>query len=446
VFLPHENKKMNVNIIICFKFKMDIHQKRCIDIIESRKNIFITGSAGTGKSFTISQIYKKYKDSRNIYLTAMTGCAAILLHPSATTLHAWAGVGLGKLPVLGLYKKIIKNKKAYQRWKKTDILIIDEVSMLGPELFEKLDSLGRKIRNNHFELFGGIQMVLVGDFFQLPPVEEEKFLFESNIFQKHVLERIELKNVYRQKNDLGWYQILQNIRSGKLSSQDQKILESRIRHDMADIMNHSCTLYPINRMVNTENNNQLHRLNSKIYTMNIGIKNPNNRPKEDIDEIIHHFHVPEKINLSIGARVMLTWNLDLESGLVNGSQGVIVGFTSKLYPVIQFDSLSSPITLQPKEYSYEELQCGEIEEDSKKKLSVFQFPLRLSWALSIHKVQGISLSSAMMDLGQSVFEYGQAYVALSRIQSLDGVILLSFDPVKIKVNQRVLDFYSSFSK
>jgi ATP-dependent DNA helicase PIF1 len=363
----------------------------------------------------------------------MTGSAAILLNSRARTLHSWAGIGLGKGTVSELLHKIQKTRKAWEAWRTLDILIIDEISMLTPILFEKLDAIGRHIRQNQ-QIFGGIQLILSGDFFQLPPIEGSQFLFESPLFLQCFQDAmIELKTVHRQESDLQWFGILQNIRLGILNDSDLKILYNRLVKVTPQQTPAACILYPVNRKVDILNSDQLQKLQTTIHEYKIQVNNPRRIQISDsyLDNFLVQNGILTYIRLAKGAHVMLTRNIDTQSGLVNGSQGIVVDFDPNDNPIVQFTNRSNRVTIVPLEYQ---------EENS---FSVFQLPLKLAWAVSIHKVQGHNLDCAQMDIGSSIFECGQIYVALSRIRSLEGVHLLSFDPNKIKVNQTVVDFYRS---
>lgn len=415
---------------------MDKNQQKCIDLIMQGQNVFITGSAGTGKSYTINKVYELLKYEKIISICALTGCAAILLNSNARTLHSWAGIGLGKDELDVLFNKIKKNKNAWKRWQKTELLVIDEISMLGPILFEKLNELGKRIRRNK-KPFGGIQLVLVGDFFQLPPVEEEKFLFESEIFNICIDEIVELTTIYRQQCDLLWYNILQNIRKGKINNDDLKILYSRlITFNENNDESKMCILYPINRKVDYLNQYELEHLNTPIKEFNCRISKDDSVNEYDVDNFMTQMGIPNTLKLAIGAHIILTWNIDITNGLVNGSQGIIINFDDNNNPIIKFINKKKPLTIIPFEYT------NDLENE---KISIFQLPLKLAWALSIHKVQGHNLDCALMDLGCNIFECGQIYVALSRIKSLKGVFLSSFDPEKIKTNKNVIEFYNKIN-
>jgi ATP-dependent DNA helicase PIF1 len=199
-------------------------QRAAFDAIMEGKSIFLTGPGGTGKSFLIKEVYNKLSTpGHSVSLTAMTGCAALLLHSKAKTLHSWSGIGLGADVVPLLIGKINKSKRAKLHWR-TDTLVIDEVSMLTAELFEKLEEIARKIRKND-RPFGGLQLVMVGDFFQLPPVskgEDTKFVFESPLWKTMGLTTHALTEIVRQKNP-EFQAILNEARTGSLSKASLKV-------------------------------------------------------------------------------------------------------------------------------------------------------------------------------------------------------------------------------
>lgn len=419
-------------------FKMDESQKKAIRLAEEGRCLFLTGSAGTGKSFTVQHMVQSlHARGKNVQETAMTGCAAILLSPRARTLHSWAGIGLGREDVDALETKIRKNRNTLRRWKMTDVLIIDEVSMLGPCLFDKLEALGRRLRRSPRIFFGGLQIILVGDFFQLPPVDDPLFLFESPIYQQGILDIVQLQTVYRQKNDMGWYNVLQNVRRGTLTAEDIALLRSRTLSPSTSMT----VLFPINRKVDFMNDSELDQLGSAIHKFPSKILF---RGIEVTDEQIKMWQsrlgVPDDpLRLAIGAQVMLTYNLNLEQGLVNGSQGVITGFTpDRNIPLVCFVGHPSTfLEIHPIDISNAEEEGAKV---------VFQYlPLRLAWALSIHKVQGCNLDTADMDLGNQIFEYGQVYVALSRIRTLEGVFLKNLDVDKIQANPLVKEYYEKLA-
>ena len=415
---------------------MDEQQKACVDATLQGKNVFLTGSAGTGKSFTIQTLEQVLREQQKIVsITAMTGCAAILLSPKARTLHSWAGIGLGKEPVEALVVRVRKNKQALQRWKSTHVLVVDEVSMLGPTLFEKLEEVARRVRKSQ-AFFGGLTVVLAGDFFQLPPVDEPTFLFQSPVFRHGFKRVIHLQTIYRQKEDKEWYQVLQHIRTGQLTDTDVALLQSRLVHKASSMETPATVLYPINRKVDTLNDTALLRLDKPVREFNIRIVRGSLVKVADVEPIRQRMGIPSTVRLAEGAHVILTWNMDLERGLVNGSQGIVRGFSSRNYPVVDFRGVGQ-VEVEPMEY----VEDGDADKDHK--IAFHQFPLKLSWALSIHKVQGHNLDTALMDLGSEIFECGQAYVALSRIKTLGGVWLSSLDTKRIVADPAVIEFYEA---
>jgi ATP-dependent DNA helicase PIF1 len=314
--------------------------------------------------------------------------------------------------------------------------MIDEVSMLGPTFFEKLESLARTLRRNE-SFFGGLTVLLVGDFYQLPPVDDDRFLFESALFRRE-MKVVGLETIYRQKHDLEWYGLLQNLRRGTLTDKDSTLLHSRLLEDSMPTATATSTtmtvLYPINRKVDALNKESLFRLGTPVRSFPVRVvQGKHTKPIVDVAPLCQRMGVVETIYLAKGAQVMLTWNMDVEAGLVNGSQGVVTNYSRKGWPMVKFVSLEEELEIEPKEYS----------EDDGQEVKLFQLPLKLAWALSIHKVQGHNLDAALMDLGSQVFECGQAYVALSRIKTLEGVYLSSLDVGRIQAHPAVVAYYDS---
>lgn len=413
---------------------MDEQQKMCLDAASRGENVFLTGSAGTGKSFTIQKLEESLESRKRMSITAMTGCAAILLSPKARTLHSWAGIGLGKEDVSTLVARVRKNKQAADRWRTTDVLVVDEVSMLGPTLFEKLEAVARKVRRSE-RFFGGLTLVLVGDFYQLPPVDEPTFLFQSPVFRRGVTRVVHLQTIYRQKNDLAWYEVLQHIRQGRLTETDLALLRSRLVSDKKKLETPTTVLYPVNRKVDVLNELALSRLGRPVRELKVRVARGKAVKDSEVETVRQRMGILSTLRLAEGAHVILTWNLDLEAGLVNGSQGVVAGFSGRGYPVVDFDKVGE-VEVEPMEY------VEDTDVDKEYRVAFHQFPLKLAWALSIHKVQGHNLDSALMDLGSEIFECGQAYVALSRIKTMDGVLLSSFDPARVRADPAVVEYYA----
>ena len=404
-------------------------------------NIGLLGAAGCGKSYLLSVIYKEFpgfkKGSPHIQMCALTGCAALLLGHKAKTLHSWAGIGLGKGTVSELYTKIRKNKKAFSNWIRTDLLIIDEISMMTAELLDKLNELGKKIRSSQ-KLFGGIQLLLVGDFFQLPPINSNEFAFESNVWKE--LRTMELTEVFRQKEKI-FQQILKEARIGQLTQESCDILSKRQGLNWRDNIIRPTLIFPKRAEVDMINETNLRSLAGQRHHYKVGLLYEAKMPDgfiesdENFQKALHIFDsnasYSTELELAINAQVMLIANIYPEDGLVNGSRGIITGFSLDL-PVVEFLN-GAKKTIGKHSWDIEDYEF----------VSRTQIPLRLAYASTIHKLQGSTLDSALIDIGSGIFEYGQAYVALSRVRSLDSLYVYDFNPVSFKVHPKVKDFYKN---
>ncbi len=459
-------------------------QRKAYDAVCMGKSVFITGPGGTGKSFLMNTIYQTIpkKTGKTIALTALTGCAALLLHPSAKTLHSWAGVGLAKDPVPILVKNIKASRKCVMRWLDTDILVIDEISMMTPELFEKLDEVGRKVRRNDKQPFGGIQLVLVGDFYQLPPVtkqdisgakEDTSFVFESNLWREINPERIELTEIVRQKDPV-FQKVLNEARVGTMSKESLKILQKRMDLDYSSLDIKPTMVFTRRAEVDSINASHLAKLKGDRVTYKAstlflplattqGYASDNPLVQKAVSKLDNDASYSPELVITIGAQVMLLVNKP-EFGLVNGSRGVVVGYT--IMEVLESDKTkgASAIMIQPDKIITDVKKSG-IEQSLLLPVVQFrngirlhiehatwevpdlqgvlrkQIPLKLSWAISTHKSQGSTIDCALIDIGKNTFEYGQAYVALSRVKDLEGLYVHDLEPTAFRAHPKVKEFY-----
>lgn len=404
-------------------------------------SVFMTGPGGSGKSFLIRHIYEDaISKGLKIKVTAMTGCAAILLQCNASTIHSWAGIGIADKSVDYYVSSIRKNRRYREKWLKTDILIIDEVSMMSKQLFDKLNEIGKKIRMND-RPFGGIQLIFSGDFYQLPPIikdENDGFCFESDEWNNVFTNQIELQINYRQEDKV-FVKILKNLRKGKIKKKHVELLREYVDREVEDtLLVKPIKLYPINNKVNAVNKKELDKLETKEYEFEIEINNniKNNRVKKtdidrEVDYLKKNIFNNENLKLKIGAQVMCTYNLNVSIGICNGSLGIITNIVNDT-PIVLFNN-GIEMNMERKKYESENIEG----------LSISQYPLVLAYAISIHKSQGTTLDSAEIDIGNSIFECGQIYVALSRLKSLDGLYIKHFDPNKIYVNELVKNYYNN---
>ena len=420
---------------------LTIKQKEALNSILDGKNVFLTGPGGTGKSHLLKIFIERYNkinilsdSEKELYVTSTTGISSLLIN--GKTLHSYAGIGLGNKSYDFYIDKIKKNYKLKNRWRNTKILIIDEISMLEPELFEKLEIIARKVRNNE-KKFGGIQLVISGDFLQLPPVNSNKLCFESNIWSDIIDKTFYFQENLRQDNK-EFQDILNKIRLGNVDEDVKKCLTSCINRNKTNLLIEPTILYSKRHMVKEYNSDKLKLLSSndkQIYKSTIEYKNIKDEYKEAYADIINKMcDVENEIELTIGTQVMLVVN-GIDDNLANGSIGKIIKFDNN-YPVVLFtNGIEKLIT----EYKWS------LSDDNKKEPNVykFQIPLVLAWAITIHRAQGATLDYIETDLGYSIFEYGQIYVVLSRVKTKEGIFIKNINFNKIKANPKAIEFYNN---
>jgi len=430
------------------------------------ENLFITGPGGTGKSRLIKHfVQHATKIGKPVSVCAMTGCAAILLGCNAKTLHSWSGIKLANGDPNAIVARVLKNKASVANWRKVAVLILDEVSMLSAKLINIIDDIGRRVRRIPTP-FGGIQVVFTGDFFQLPPVptegepDTELFCFESAVWAKTFTPQniIQLTTMFRQADPV-YIDILNQIRVGMLDEEKKRILQSYVGREFSPEQHENCVptkLFAIRSKTDYVNNTMFAKLPGpeRVYEIvkktdcltHIAADKPIDPfvlrscaqlTKEDLkfetDFMVQNSPCQQVLRLKVGTAVMCTVNLDMDNNICNGSQGVVVGFTEKGDgPIVKFAN-GMVRSMAPHYWQSENVPI----------VSIGQIPLCLAWALTIHKIQGTTLDMAEIDIGQSIFEYGQSYVALSRVKSLEGLYLSAFHPQKIKANPKVIAFYHS---
>lgn len=410
--------------------------------MKTGKNVFITGAGGTGKTVLLNKYINENKDrikQKKLAVTSTTGSSAILIN--GTTLHSFAGIGLGDEEVDVLIKRIQGNHFKKMIWQKVETLIIDEISMLNPILFDKLNTIAQVIRSKPLDAFGGIQLILSGDFCQLPAVKSQKFCFESDAWDNAIDNVFYLKKILRQ-DDPVFQECLNEIRIGKCSQKTEEILKKCIGKKIDNRFGIKPTkLYSHNAAVKKINDQYLDKLikngaKTKQYKWSeVKIKRrPNASDKViqfAIDRLKKDVPCEETLNLAIGCQVILTTNLDVRNKLVNGSRGIITRLDSN--PLVRFMN-GIQIEIKPNKWTFDvdDFQAG-----------IEQIPLKVSRALSIHKSQGMTISCVKTDIGSTIFEYGQAYVVLSRVQTLEGLSLEDFEPSSIRAHPNVIKFYES---
>jgi ATP-dependent DNA helicase PIF1 len=431
------------------------------------ENVFITGPAGSGKSYLIKTIVNNSEENnRKIQVCALTGCASILLNCKATTLHRFAGIGLANKNIEDVLNEVFSKKYKLKNWYHLKCLIIDEVSMMSLKILLILDKIGRKLYNKPDIPFGGLQLIFSGDFYQLPPIksndtekEASMFCFEHTLWNEIFPQnnQIILKSIFRQ-DEIEFLKVLKYVRRGKITRTTKETLEKRIfsveEIDKLRQENVITIISPYKKDTDNINTLEYKKLSDdvekRLYTikylkgsrkseltieseMHNLVINSNSSLKNDYEFLANNIIAYKTLELKIGTHVMCIANilLDNDIQLANGSQGIVVGFTNNL-PLVKFNNIIEPIVVNYYNWNSE----------VNKNVAVSQIPLIYAWAITIHKSQGLSLDAAIMDIGTNIFEYGQTYVALSRVRNLKGLYLSSFDYTKICANPKVKKFYN----
>ncbi len=397
-------------------------QDEAFSLLTMGHNVFLTGPAGTGKTYLINR-YRNWLSKNNIpvALTASTGIAAT--HIGGVTIHSWSGLGVrNNLSAYDL-EDLLEKKYLSDRIKNVSVLILDEISMLSAGQFSALDDICRTFRSTELP-FGGLQIVLSGDFFQLPPIQSysrrPNFAFESESWKNGRIKACYLEEQFRQTDD-GLSQILADIRNGTVNKKTKDLLFSRLqKKPVGEVA--PARLFTHNEDVDKINSAELEKLSgpTKVYEMT------GRGAKKLRESLARSILAPERLALKPEARVMFVRN-NFEAGFVNGTLGVVSNFDRTGWPVVRLAD-GKKIVVSP--------ETWRVEEDGKIKAEVNQLPLRLAWAITVHKSQGMSLDAIEIDLSKA-FVPGMGYVALSRARRLDGLNILGLNDTALQVEQRI---------
>ncbi|GAA5839577.1 hypothetical protein JCM9279_005984 [Rhodotorula babjevae] len=487
---------------------MDIKQKVVLSpeqqmvlkmVVENDKNVFFTGSAGTGKSVLLREIIaslkRKYRGNTDaVAVTASTGMAACNI--GGTTIHSFGGIGLGTGTAEQLVNNIRKNKQAVARWQRCKVLVIDEVSMVDGFLFDKLAKIAEAIKKNTKSRsaipkpFGGIQLVVTGDFFQLPPVTKgttPTFAFEADAWKRCIDHTVNLTQVFRQK-DTEFIDMLNEMRFGRLSTASIQKFKGLARQPKYTDSLEPTELFPMRNEVDRANQNRLRALPGEetVFKAEDGLNDHRPQADKSKNTYLSNFMAPETLVLKVGAQVMLIKNLD--TTLVNGTVGTVVGFGVPELQESDDDEGGDERVLGPNGEQVRGVKTERSAQEARKRQKVAegvaagkiemgpvvdwqtphgierkvmvreefkvednhgtklawrkQYPIILAWAMSIHKSQGQTIARVKVDLGK-VFEKGQSYVALSRATSLEGLQVLRFEASKVLAHSKVVEWSRS---
>ena len=399
-------------------------QVNALELLKLGKNVFLTGPAGSGKTYLLNQ-YIRYLRSHGvgIAVTASTGIAATHLH--GRTIHSWSGLGVRDALSPTDLRAMQRDKRLRKNYKQSKVLVIDEVSMLHPYQLDLVDSIARHMLDP-LQPFGGLQVILSGDFFQLPPVAPgngaRQFAYEADAWTTGGFVSCYLSENHRQGDD-PLITVLNEIRAGIAGEQTRVPLRTRYKQE-PDGSVRPAQLYARNINVDSINRHELAILDGKerVYRMeSTGFR-------ALVDSMKRSCPAPEELRLKTGARVMFVKN-DSDGAYVNGTLGIVEGFDNDdgLPEIRTFDG--QLIVASPEPWSYEE--NGVVT------AKITQVPLKLAWAITVHKSQGMTLDAAEIDLSDA-FEPGMGYVALSRVRSLDGLKLLGLNAMALSVHPRIL--------
>lgn len=436
---PQKIAKSNPKPEFVFEDNEDL--KKIDDFIRNGDNVFVTGFAGTGKSYILNKLKEKYK--KKLTITSTTGIAAV--NVKGQTLHSWAGVGLCRNPINVTVDKIRQRPTQFRQIVGCKILAIDEISMLNVETFQYVNEVLKQVREND-KPFGGIQVLFIGDFFQLPPVEqgesfERRYCFETELWDELELKNVVLKRNFRQ-NEEDFIKALSDMRINRLTEEDIDLLESRcVDEDDGEILH----IFSTNEEANRYNTVKFNAIDEPVinFVAKDGVYRGKSlvyegfMPREEmiLDIFNKNCRADREIFLKKGCRVMLLVNMDFDRGLINGSCGVIQGFNDETINITFDNGVNANIPMHEFEYYY----------NDKVVALRLQYPLKLAYGITIHKSQGMTLDKLVVDC-KRVFECGQVYVAMSRVKTLGGLYLRHFEPTQVLADNKVARFYRNIEE
>jgi hypothetical protein len=409
-----------------------MNQTTALKLLKSSRNVFITGSAGTGKTYLLNE-FITYLKARKIIPTivAPTGIAAS--HLKGHTIHSFFSLGIREEIDEGFIRFLLDKRYLKKKFDKVKVLIIDEVSMVSPGIFSAMDKILQAFKRNN-QPFGGVQVVVSGDFFQLPPVstnfrspnntQEKRFAWQSPSWKACDFRTCYLEKKYRQNDDV-LITILNEIRTASVSAQSHAVIESCFDKEL-NLEYEPTKLYTHNIDVDRINNQELAKLKTPIQIFFYTSKGS----QKNIEKIFASSLVMEELNLKKGAVVLFIKN-NLEKGYINGTTGMVIGFDR------ENDNIPLVKTAEGRIIRADYEDWAIEDEDGTVIAKVSQIPLRLAWAITIHKSQGMTLDAAQIDLSKT-FESGQGYVALSRLKHIDGLRLMGLNDKALEVDPLIL--------
>jgi len=402
-----------------------MRQKQALAVMLAGNSVFLTGPPGAGKTYVLNEFIRRaQKQHKTVAITASTGIAAT--HIGGTTIHSWSGLGVRESLSDWDRDRLLSAAHLAKRYNAADILVIDEVSMLHGLRLDLVNDVCKLLRKDPAP-FGGLQVILVGDLFQLPPVNRGSqlvdFAHTSAAWQELNPKICYITEQHRQQND-GLLDLLNAMRSGEVNEHHEELLTERLEL-------HPDETEPVTRLfahnLDVESINQKHLAAIDSETKLFVMQTKGTAAK--VEQLVKSVLAPGQLELKRGAEVMFVAN-NFAQGFVNGSRGRVVAFKNDL-PMVELLSNGRIIKVEPHTWT--------LTEDDRKKAEVSQLPLRLAWAITIHKSQGMSLDAAEIDLSRS-FTPGMGYVALSRVRSLEGVYLKGINQMALAMHPQIFEF------
>jgi len=419
-----------------------------LNAVRAKRNILLHGPGGVGKSWLFKKIIERLSQhSINVCATALTGVAALNLNVpdlpiTATTLHRFSGIKTGNKSVEGLINMVNSDRRARNRIRKCDVLIIDEISMLGSSLFHKLNEVFKSVREDD-TIFGGIQLIAGGDFLQLPPVKDD-WVFNTEEWDELDLRPFILEVPHRY-TDVDFFKLLLRVRLAEHTKDDVKVLKKRVKShrklldtlkelegkNPAEVIKPT-VFFPKKAQAEAYNHDELVKLTTPVKTFTSSDEITSKKGKHLLRDyqFLLEENIPEIIELKEGAQVMLKINMDTDLGLVNGSRGVITNIVDgEAVNVTFINGVESRIERHNFEFENKEVSVVRT-----------QIPLVLAYAMTIHKSQSASMDYIVADLGPDIFSHGQSYVGLSRCSDVKGLFISEFHPEKITADEEAKEY------
>lgn len=401
-----------------------MRQAQALQVLLQRGSVFLTGAPGAGKSYVLNKFVRLAEaEGRHVAVTASTGIAAT--HIGGTTIHSWSGLGIRDMLSQHDIDVLVARDRLVKRYLTTDVLVIDEISMLSGRFLDMLNEICKRLRDSD-EPFGGMQMVLVGDMFQLPPVNRANttldFAHDAAAWAELAPQICYISEQHRQTGG-GLLEVLEAMRAGSLEEAHYELLQGRLGLRPDDGVNVT-RLYAHNADVDTINQRHLDALGGSAQQFEMKTKGA----AAKVEQLARGILAPAVLELKVGAEVMFVAN-DFAKGFANGTRGRVVSLHGE-WPVVELASNGRPVAVEP--------HTWQLAEDGKVRAEVSQLPLRLAWAITIHKSQGMSLDAAEIDLSRT-FTPGMGYVALSRVRSLDGVYLQGMNAMALRLHSDIFE-------